>query len=791
LAPIRSAPTEKVPLNLIEVILAQGSRLQPEPVRGAVFDMPTCHRPMGNPMAFRPSRPFRPFQKSTFHRSTLAAAALCAVALPATAQGEGVSTVTVTGRSSAGPAVGGFAEEPLARSPLQASVFGTQQLNDAGTQSIGGLTRLDASVGDAYNAEGYWSILSVRGYTLDNRGNYRRDGLPINAETAIALDNKERLEVLKGTSGIQAGTSAPGGLVNLVTKRPTGPMRNARVEVRESGTVLGAFDIGDRFGEEGAFGLRLNAAYEHLDPQVRDTVGHRSLISLAGDWRVGADTLIEAEIEDSRQSQPSVAGFSMLGNSVPDAKSIDPRVNLNKQPWGKSVVMDGTTASLRLQQRLSEDWRFTAHAMTQRLKSDDRTAFPYGKYDANYECPLWCDRYAPDGSFSYWQYISDNERRTSDALDLHVSGRASTAGILHALQTGVLLTRYRGRFQDQVFDLARDKSGNGDVGIGNTDGTAVTLPADGYLDANTNRDERSTELYVRDAMRLAESWQLWAGLRHTRMERDSSRTSVDSNGSLRSTSYQQNATLPWLALSYELSAQTMVYGSWGEGLETEVAPNRPLYANRGEVLPALKSRQFEVGVKHAVENFEVALTAFDIDRPQGVDAGLLCNSGAPDSCTRQIDGSARHRGLEGQLGWQQGAWSWQASAMLLDAERRSSDQAGVNGLRPVNVPRGSLRMTSGYRVAALPGLELQAALAAESDRMVLPDDNSVRIPGWARVDLGARWRQGVGATALTWRVGVDNAADRKAWKESPYQFGHVYLYPLPARTWRGSVQAAF
>jgi iron complex outermembrane recepter protein len=206
---------------------------------------------MGIPMAFRS------FRHLDLHRGALAAAALFATALPAAAQGQGASTVTVTGRSITGPAVGGFADQPLARSPLQASVFGTQQLNDAGIQSIGGLTRLDASVGDAYNAEGYWSILSVRGYTLDNRSNYRRDGLPINAETAIALDNKERLEVLKGTSGIQAGTSAPGGLVNLVTKRPTGPARSARIEIRESATVLGAVDIGDRFGADGAFGLRL------------------------------------------------------------------------------------------------------------------------------------------------------------------------------------------------------------------------------------------------------------------------------------------------------------------------------------------------------------------------------------------------------------------------------------------------------------------------------------------------------------------------------------------------------
>jgi iron complex outermembrane recepter protein len=724
------------------------------------------------------------------HRLTLTAGAALYLCWPH-ADAQVSDTITITGRSPTAQAVSGFADQPLARSPLQGNLFGSQQLADTGITTLGGLTRLDASVGDAYNAEGYWSILSVRGFTLDNRFNYRRDGLPINAETSLPLDNKDRIELLKGTSGIQAGTSAPGGLVNLVVKRPTGKLRSARIEARQAGSLLTAVDLSDRYGPDGAVGLRLNAAYEHLDPQQRDSEGHRWLLALAGDWQIGADTLIEAEVEGSQRRQPSVAGFSLLGDQVPDAKAIDPRINLNRQPWGQPVEMNGTTASLRWQQRLAGDWRFTAHAMTQRLDSDDRTAFPYGVYDATYGCPQWCDRFAPDGSFSYWQYISDNERRTSDAIDLSVRGNAQTAGITHSLQFGVLSTRYRGRFDDQVFDLARDPSGNGDVGLGNIDGTRDTLPSDGFIDANTNRRESSTEWYVRDVMQLAEDWQLWAGLRHTRVDRESERTSADSDGSLRATSYQQNETTPWLALAWSVADRTLVYASWGEGLETEVAPNRARYTNRGQALPALKSRQFEVGMRHDGDNHDLSIAAFDIDRPQAVDTGASCPSGDPDSCTRQIDGSVRHRGLEAQAGLHLGPWTWQASVMWLDAERHGSAQPGVNGLRPSNVPRGSARLGAAYRVAAVPGLELQAALAAEGDRIVLPDDESQRIPGWARLDLGARWQQVIDSTTLTWRAGVDNVADRRAWKESPYQFGHAYLYPLEPRTWRVSVAAAF
>ena len=143
---------------------------------------------------------------------TLLSLSLLGCAAHAQAQGA-AQTITVTGRGERAPVVSGFADQALATSPLSGGVASADQLADVGASKLSALTRFDASVGDAYNAEGYWSSFSVRGYVLDNRFNFRRDGLPINAETSLALGNVERIEWLKGTSGIQAGTSAPGGLV--------------------------------------------------------------------------------------------------------------------------------------------------------------------------------------------------------------------------------------------------------------------------------------------------------------------------------------------------------------------------------------------------------------------------------------------------------------------------------------------------------------------------------------------------------------------------------------------------
>jgi iron complex outermembrane receptor protein len=709
-------------------------------------------------------------------RAPIAVAAWLA-ATPALAQSPAASEtqlapVVVSGRATPVVGIAGWGDVPLARTPIQASVFSAEQLKDRGAQRLSDLTGFDAAVSDAYNAEGYWDYLTVRGFVLDNRFNFRRDGLPISAETSIPLDNKARIEVLKGTSGMQAGTSAPGGLVNYVVKRPLdAPLRRASLEWRERGSVTGAVDLGQRFGAGNAFGVRLNAAAAHLDPKVRDAKGERALLALAGDWRLGSDTLLEAEFETSHRSQPSVPGFSLLGDIAP--APVDPRINLNNQPWSLPVVLDGTTASLRWQQRLGSDWRWSAHAATQRLKSDDRVAFPFGCFspDPAPDGTYYPDRYCPDGTFDLYDYRSENERRRTDALELALQGRVKTGSIDHALNLGVLHSKVRNRFQRLAFNFS---------GTGNIDGTAVTPAAPDPTAENTNRDERSTELSLRDALSLSERLTAWLGVRHTRLVRQSVRT----DGS-EPTDYAQRFTTPFAALSYAFADEQLVYASWGRGAESEVAPNLPRFANAGQALPALKSRQAEIGLKGANERFEWNLAAFDIERPLFADIGA-CDVDA--SCTRELDGTQRHRGIEAGGAMRSGAWMLRAGAQWLRARREGSRTAALNGLEPTNVPARTLKLQAGYEVAQLPGLSMLGGLLYESRRMAVPD-NSASIPGYSRIDLAARYDTRWGASRLTWRAGVDNVADKRAWRESPYQFGHAYLFPLAPRTWRLSLEA--
>lgn len=712
-----------------------------------------------------------PFDSSSRHRlspvSRALAALLFAAACSAHAQQQSALPEITVSEGTAAPQadVSGFGDVPLRELPISATVIDSQQLQARGARRLADLTQFDASVTDAYNSAGYWDYLTVRGFVLDNRFNYRREGLPISAETSIPLDNKERIEILRGTSGIQAGTSAPGGLVNYVVKRPTDQdLRTVRIETTSRGSLLGAIDLGGRFGENRQFGYRINVASENLKPLTHNLDGNRNLFSLAADWRITRDSVLEFEIEQSRKTQPSQNGYSLLGSVLP--APVDPRINLNNQPWSQPSVFKALTGTVRFSQALNADWRWSAQIGQQRLRSDDRLAYAFGcGAEGNY------DRYCSDGTFDFYDFRSDNERRTLTAGSIKLKGNVTTGSVRHELGFGLLQSRVRNRFDNQAYNYA---------GTGNIWGTAIVPPAPDATTPQTNRDERSTEFSVQDAIRWNDRFTTWLGARHTRLDR----SSIGNDGS-NPTGYKQDVTTPWIAASYAIQPGLLAYASWGRGVESQVVPNRiSQYSNAGQALPALRSRQWELGLKGGNDAFNWQLAWFDISRPlTNID---LCTG----LCEVRNDGKAVHRGLEAGAQWNQGPWRVGGSVTLIDAKRRGSTaDPALNGQSPTNVPKQVLRAQTAYRFASVPGLEVAGQLSYEGRRNVLPD-GSVTLPSWTRVDAVLRYDTKLRGANASWTLSVDNLFDRRYWKESPYQFGHVYLFPGAPRTLRLGLSVA-
>jgi iron complex outermembrane recepter protein len=685
-----------------------------------------------------------------------------------------VPEITIT--DAAPSQISGFGDVPLSKAPFSAITIDSQTLQDIGAQRVSDALRLDASVADSYNSPAYWDMLSVRGYTLDNRYNYRREGLPITAETMIPMDNKERIELFKGTSGIQAGTSAPGGLVNYMVKRPPTAkdetIRSVSASYGNGHSSSIGLDLGGRFGEQQDWGYRFNAAYEDLNPYIRNTQGHRNLLALAMDWRISADSKLEWEFEKSERQQMGVNGYSLLGDALP--APVDGKTNLTRQSWSVPGVFAGTTGSVRFKHNLGDGWLWTTSYGAQRLRTDDRLTFAYGATLPNGD---WLgDRYAPNGSFDLYDYRSDNERRTSDALQTEITGQARMAGLRH--DVGVSLMRSR------LLDRLSDKQAYNWAGTGNIDGTSdspTAQPTPG--DLNTHRSEYTTELALRDRIEVNAQTALWLGLRHTQMNRASERT----DGS-RAVQDVRSFNTPWLAVSHQISPAYGVYASYGEGVETDVAPNRSKYTNAGQALPSLRSQQYEMGVKGQWTQARWQATLFDITRPQAGDKGTCV---ADNSCTRQIDGQAHHRGLELSGGLTQGLWSGDVSATWIKALRQNAViDPSVNGARALNVPRMTLRAVAQYRFADVPGLRSSLRLSHEGERSVL-ENGSSQLPAWTTLDVATHYDTRISGTRTQWTLAIDNLTDRHYWRESPKEFGHYYLYPGAPRTLRLAVKASF
>ena len=701
------------------------------------------------------------------HLPTIACHALLLASASALAQN---NTVLIT--SPASQQVSGFENLSLREAPFSATNIDNATLRDLGAQRISDALRLDSSVTDSYNSPAYWDMLSVRGFMLDNRYNYRREGLPINAETMIAMDNKERIELFKGTSGIQAGTSAPGGIANYVVKRPPNSIessvRSLTLSYGNGNNSSVALDVGGRYGENNAFGYRVNAAYEDLNPYVQNAKGHRQLLALAMDWRINANTRLEWEIESSSRQQMGVNAASMTGNTLPSP--VYGQNNFSRQSWSVPGVFDGLTGSMRLKHRLDNGWMWTTQVGAQRLKTDDRLSYAYGCYaEGNY------DRFCSDKTFDLYDYRSENERRINDALQTELTGQVQLAGIQHELAFSWLRQR-------QIDKLSPMQAYNW-AGTGSLSGLSESAAAPEPYDLNTNRQEYSTEISVKDRIRVNRLADLWLGLRSSHIQRDSQRT----DGS-RATHDDRTITTPWVALSHKLPYNATGYASYGQGVEAQVTPNRSRYTNAGEALPSAKSTQKELGIKGAQGPWLWNAALFDITRPVWGDQGA-CEE--DNSCTRKLDGIAQHKGLELGMGYRSHQWKIDMAATWLDAKRSQALINPVqNGQRPLNVPSLVLRAAAEYRWTQVPGLRTTLRLSHEGERDLI-EGGAMKLPAWTTADLAAHYSTKVAGQNTDWTLALENASNRAYWRESPKQFGHYYLYAGAPRNLRLTVRTLF
>ena len=689
--------------------------------------------------------------------------------------------VTVTGKSA--PVldidradVGGLGQT-LAQTPQSITVLSADLLSATASSGLSQAIKLDASLADSYNTTGYIEGMSIRGFLLDQNNNYLRNGLPVSNYAPVALENKERIEVLKGVAGLQSGVSAPGGLVNFVTKTPqAGNFMTASIGGDGNGGSKVHLDSNTAWG---AMGVRVNLAAEDLRTQFDHAEGKREFASLALATNASSSTKISADLEFHHKKQPSVPGLGLLdtnGDGVADTlpASNYSRLNLNNQSWSQPFEATSTNAQFAIDHQITTYWTSHLGLSTQRIVVQDRLAFPDGcSTGPNYVYPGLCG----NGDVDIYDYRSENEERNTWAWDANMKGKLIAGGVVHTLSLGLSGRNAR-------TDLAPKQAYNF-VGTTNIN-TPIALPGDGTAnDLNTNNRERAVDAYASMASDLSSDLRSFIGFRTSRLNRSSER----SDGS-RAIAIDQTVSTPWAGLSWSPVASTMFYASWGQGTELEAVPNRPSkFVNAGEVLPALKSEQTEAGLKwQAHPRMLVTAAVFSINKPYADDQATA--SGVP----LRIGGgkTARHRGLElmavGQASKQ---LSVQASLMVIDAIYTDAIDRTLVGQQVTNVPKTKTSLFADYKLTALPGLSLSGLFTHESGKTVTAD-GTVALPAAWQLDAGLRYQNRWIGKATQWSLNVENLTDRNYWREAPTQYwGGTYLFPSTPRTVRAKVTFEF
>ena len=702
--------------------------------------------------------------------SLIACAILQAFSTNASAQElDGVASVVVTGSrwvASERASIGGFSDAPLLDTPASITAINRTQMLDLSIRNVTDAARYDASIGDAYNAIGYAEQFSIRGFALDNATSYRKDGIAISADTQIPLENKERIEVLRGLAGLQAGVAAPGGMVNFVTKRPTNaPLRSALVEVSERGTLHGSIDLGGRF-EDRRFGYRLNAAAEDLKSYVRGADGERQFVSAAFDWQISPDALLQLDVDHQHKAQITASGYQLLRNEVLPT-GVSAKALLNDQPWTRPVETDSSNLGLRFEYRLNPDWTATVNANKHWFKRDDYTAFPYG---CSNEGEGFYPGYCSNGDYDVYDYQSVGERRTPWGLQAKLQGRFATGAVRHQLTVGAALSERHDSFGEYVYDYA---------GYSNIWNNQAVDPAPGNPRTGPvmeRRSDRESALFVQDVAALSDKITLHTGLRWVKLKRDE--LAEIEQGWVHA---DDSFVLPSVALVYKPARDWSVYGSLSHGLQHGGIAEMGT-ANENSVLPPSRSKQVEVGVKGVVGN-AVMLSAAAFEVKQGLEyvnaANLFVRAG-----------QQRHRGVElAAQGKLNPDLNYSLSLMALDAEQTGTGDLDVEGKRVTNVPEFRSTAWVEYAVPALRGLKVDATWQYSGSKAFDPANRAI-VPGYHVAALGASYALRVGGMNTILRARVDNVFDKFYWRDVTQSLGG-YLLPGAPRTFRVSAQFDF
>jgi iron complex outermembrane receptor protein len=662
-----------------------------------------------------------------------------------------LQTVTVNGERDRGfktkyVQVGAFRDQELLDVPLTVNVIPRALLESQDALSMYDALKNAAGVSRAQTSGSVVDTLSIRGISVDARTNYRLNGtLPLNNLIEMPLEDKERVEALKGSSALYYGFSAPSGIVNLVTKRARDqPNASVSFSANQYGELIGAVDVGRKFGDNRQFGLRVNAADGRLRSAMDGFSGQRRFGSVALDWRASDDLSFFFDAESIRKDAIEDGGIGLLPavNNVIALPRIPDSQRLLSGTWAR---YNGSAQNVLLKTlyKLSDNWSASLEVGRAETDRDARSFTSMQNYNI------------VTGEGTLRTSVTRNQVYVNKNVRAELSGRLVTGFLDQELTFGVSENkRYANTPGSQQFTLSQN--------IYNPRVLPEPLLTAALTTSPQHIDDKG--IYVFDRIRLTDKLQLLAGARSS----DYTNISPTSN-------YAVNKVSPSAGLIYRIRPDTSIYATYIQGIE-ETGTASPNTNNALQTLPPAVSKQNELGVRS--EYFkDVSLSAalFTINR-----ASAYVNT----ANYFVLDGRVDYKGLElsanGALTKELALY---ASALLLDAEQQKAANPALIGRTPENTARQSGSIFLEYSPEQLPGFSVNGGVYYTSRRAV-NNLNQAYIPGVSILTAGVRYRTQVGGHAVSVQLNVDNLADKVYWSaagNSLLAAGAPRLFKLSAK----------
>ena len=680
----------------------------------------------------------------------------------------------VTGKLKRKVTLNILGEKDVMDTPFTIRSYSEQAIQDAHAQSIMDVLKIDPSIRTTTNSGHLNENFNIRGFNSTWEDN-NINGLYGMAPTGrVSTDILSSVTVLKGPSALVVGVSpyggGQGGVVIANTKRADRELTRVSANYDTDGFYKSGFDVARRFGTDQEYGARVSANYGQGE-HVVDGMEDESVSAVIGlDWttdkaKANLDAYVTRDKRDG--GSPAMVSFASLGKvlDAPDGKN-NYFPHLQGQQEAKYVAVSGE------------------YKLLDNLKAIAGIGFSEQEYSGHiFGTRMIVTNDAGDANS---QYYNVNMKQNNTAANLGLEGAFNTGFISHTV--GLRADYLKNQIDAQAGQGTKpvtfptnlyNPSSGGAMPVG----TPEVLPtADNEYVSYTLTDQMSM---------LDDKLQLILGLRYQDMNVDStshSRNYTTDVITSTNTKYSEDKVSPSVGIVVKPFGDNLsLYSNYAEGLVAGSTVSNTADANYGKTFAPLQTKQYEIGAKYLTGSWLHTLAAYQIEKP----STLTTSYATPVNGYTQITtdgGETKSKGVEygfsGNIIDDLIVWG---NLAYIDVEYTKATNTATVGKTVEGQPEFTAGLGVEYHLPFVEGLSVNAR-GTYVDSQYLNNTNTLELPDYTLLDVGAKFSTNIGGVATTFRANVDNVTNKKYWEGV---FNSYYATVGGARTYKLGVTFDF